>query len=252
MSEYSDVGRYRWLVAEPKGAGWSLGLVDAPLQLFRELKPNKRPFWVYMNCVQPYTRRKWTFANDILAAFSGISNLLADTMDAPLVFGLPSSHFDLALLWVMNGPMVRRLPKAREKQRWGQDEFPSWSWCGWLADEEVKASIEYKTDMIEGCLQNVNEWIVNHTWVHWYIRDGHSDLRPIWFIQAMTLTMRNRRRRRRVEAKHTRDGKGKRKKTVGRGYPKSMNMTGTVTQGGLAKVSPTRLLDSTLCSLTPI
>ncbi|KAF2097560.1 HET-domain-containing protein [Rhizodiscina lignyota] len=169
------------IVAEPKGAGWSLGLVQAPLQLLRDLRPGKRPFWVYMHCTQLYTRRRLTRANDILAAFGGISNLLAETMEAPLIFGLPSSHFDLALLWVMNGPMLRRLPKdTEEKDQWGQDEFPSWSWCGWIASPWADAAIEYKADMIEGCLQNVNEWLTNHTWIHWYIRDGHGDLRHIW------------------------------------------------------------------------
>ena len=59
------------IVAEPRGAGWSLGLVRAPLQLLRELKPGKRPFWVFMSCVHLYSKRRLTYPNGVLDAFHG-------------------------------------------------------------------------------------------------------------------------------------------------------------------------------------
>lgn len=172
------------IVAEPKGAGWSLGLLQAPLQLLRELKPDKRPFWVFMNCVQMYSKRQLTLENNILDAFCGISNLLAEKMDCTMEFGLPTSHFDLALLWIASGTAVRRVPKTEEEKKlYGADEFPSWSWCGWIPESSKGNSnscMMYCPKMLEGCLQNVNEWLLQHTWIHWYVRDGDGDLRPVW------------------------------------------------------------------------
>jgi hypothetical protein len=40
--------------------------------------------------------------------------------------------------------------------------------------------VEYRNSMVEGCLANVREWLMCHTWIRWYIRDGHGNLRPIW------------------------------------------------------------------------
>ncbi|KAJ0364276.1 hypothetical protein COL26b_012558 [Colletotrichum chrysophilum] len=85
------------IFGDQKGAGWSLDLVDAPMQMFRQL--DDRAFWVYMKCVELYTERKLTQAKDIQAAFSGMANMMEERMNAPFIHGLPSSHFDLALLW---------------------------------------------------------------------------------------------------------------------------------------------------------
>ena len=27
---------------------------------------------------------------------------------------------------------------------------------------------------------DLHEWLIKHTWVHWYIRDGHGNLRTLW------------------------------------------------------------------------
>ncbi|KAJ5007010.1 hypothetical protein K4K48_001414 [Colletotrichum sp. SAR 10_66] len=56
------------IFGDQKGAGWSLDLVDAPMQMFRQL--DDRAFWVYMKCVELYAERKLTQAKDIQAAFS--------------------------------------------------------------------------------------------------------------------------------------------------------------------------------------
>jgi Heterokaryon incompatibility protein (HET) len=161
------------IFADREGAGWSLDLVDAPLQMFREL--NRRALWVYVNCVSLYTIRDLTKPKDILAAASGICNLIEKTMQSPFIFGLPSSHFDLALLWEPQGPIKRRAPRnEKERSEYNGVEFPSWSWCGWM-----DAKMEYKPGMVEGCLTNLHEWLTKHTWILWYIRDGHGNLRPL-------------------------------------------------------------------------
>ena len=162
------------IVAEPGGAGWSLDLVQAPPQMLLEL--NRRAFWVYMNCVSLYSDRLLSKPKDILAAFNGVSNMIRMPMEASFIFGLPSSHFDLALLWEPIEALDRREPqKEDEKEAYEGNEFPSWSWCGWMG-----AKMEYRNSMIEGCLANVHEWLRDRTWISWFIRDGGGNLRPLW------------------------------------------------------------------------
>ena len=170
------------IFADREGAGWSLDLVNAPLQMLREL--NRRALWVYTNCVALYTARILTKRKDILAAFNGISNLMEKTMQAPFIFGLPSSHFDMALLWEPQSTLERREPKTEEERaEYGGMQFPSWSWCGWTSDaldSPMENNSTYKARIVDGCVPNVREWLMKHTWIHWYIRDGHGDLRPLW------------------------------------------------------------------------
>lgn len=156
------------------GRGWSLDLVQAPLQLLSELK--KRSMWFYAHCVSLYTLRELYQPLDILAAFSGMCKLMESTMQAPFTFGLPTSHFDLALLWE---PVDSLAPldyaKAENDPKYKDLKFPSWSWCGWKSD-----GIQYKPDMVDGCFADVHTWLSNHTWIDWYIRDGHGTLRRLW------------------------------------------------------------------------
>jgi hypothetical protein len=160
------------IYADREGAGWSLDFMDAPLQTFRQLP--LRSIWVYMKSVELYTARELTKDKDILAAFSGVANLMRETMNAPFIFGLPTSHFDLALLWDHPQPVQRRVAAQNASQ--GETiEFSSWSWSGW-----VGAAAEYRRDMLQGCLDNVSEWLQARTWIRWYIRDGNGDLRPLW------------------------------------------------------------------------
>lgn len=173
------------IFADREGAGWSLDLVNAPLQMLREL--SRRALWVYTNCVPLYTARILTNRKDVLAAFNGICNLMEKTMQAPFIFGLPSSHFDMALLWQPQSALERRQPKNdKERAEYNGMQFPSWSWCGWTSDalpSPLENKSEYKSSMVDGCLSNVQEWLMKHTWIHWYIRDGHGNLRPLWHKQ---------------------------------------------------------------------
>lgn len=159
------------LVSESRGAGWSLDLAKALPQILHELK--RRPMRVYMNCMSRYSERKLTQPKDILAAFNGVSNLISHAMRAPFIFGLPSSHFDLALLWEPLQCVTRRVQQPGENF---QDlVFPSWSWCGWKG-----GPMQYRSCQMEGVITNVHEWLREHTWIAWYIRDGRGNLRPIW------------------------------------------------------------------------
>lgn len=160
--------------ADRDGTGWSLDLVDAPMRMFKQI--SERSFWVYMNIAELYSSRKLSKGKDIHAAFYGITIRMKKVMKAPFIFGLPSSHLDLALLWQHTGPAVRRKPKDQEELiDYGELRYPSWSWMGWSGPP-----ISYSHDMISGCIDNTSEWLRNHTWIRWYVRDGTGDLRPLW------------------------------------------------------------------------
>lgn len=172
---------------------WSLDWANSPLRTLVELR--RKAFWFYMKCVGLYTGRRLTKPKDVLTAFQGVSWLLQKRLNAPLLYGLPTSHFDLALLWMPLGYLERRKQKRQhwsrqglcsqdelghcncklEQEGYGGNEFPSWSWCGWM---EGKAG--YQLDMLDGCLLNVREWLRDHTWILWYVRDDEGNLRPLW------------------------------------------------------------------------
>ncbi|KAI1426016.1 heterokaryon incompatibility protein [Xylaria sp. FL1777] len=168
-----STGMSEEIYADRKGAGWSLDLVNAPMQMFRQI--DTCAIWVYMRSVELYTERKLTKAQDILAAFSGVSNVLKGRMRAPFIHGLPSSHFDLALLWEPTRATERRvIEDSAEKKSYSIPDFPSWSWAGWTGP------VAFKDSTVGGLLDNVSEWINTHTWIEWWVRDGHGDLRPLW------------------------------------------------------------------------
>ncbi|RSL86704.1 hypothetical protein CEP51_002635 [Fusarium floridanum] len=157
------------------GRGWSLDLVQAPLQLLSQLKV--RTIWFYIHCVDLYTTRDLYEPFDILAAFGGMCKLMEETMRAPLIFGLPTSHFDLALLWQPVGKSVRlENSTASDDPKYKDMRFPSWSWCGW----NHQAGATYDWDMVAGCMADVRAWILNHTWIDWHIRNGYGTLRRVW------------------------------------------------------------------------
>jgi hypothetical protein len=160
------------IYTDREGAGWSLDFTDAPLQTFQQLP--LRSFWVYMKVVELYTVKLLTRENDVLAAFSGMSNVMEQTMRAPLTFGLPTSHFDLALLWDHLAHLIRRSSLSLVGDA-GHHSFPSWSWTGWTGK-----SIQYPQHFIADCLDDVKEWLKLRTWIRWYIRHENGDLCHLW------------------------------------------------------------------------
>jgi len=47
-------------------------------------------------------------------------------MQAPFIFGLPTSHFDLALLWQPEETLQRRVPRDEvEREQYKELEFPA-------------------------------------------------------------------------------------------------------------------------------
>ncbi|GES66267.1 HET-domain-containing protein [Aspergillus terreus] len=175
--------------------GLAVELTNSPLRTLQQLQ--RRPLWSYMSYVRMYTGRLLTKQRDVLAAFDGVAWLLGNYMRTPFIFGLPASHFDLALLWGPLQALGRRRPGhgaqmgqqtctvdelgnctcRAEQESFGDMEFPTWAWAGWMG-----GNIEYQSKTLEGCLENVHEWLVHRTWIQWHIRDDTGCLQPLWDI----------------------------------------------------------------------
>lgn len=163
------------IVADREGAGWSLDLVNAPLQILQQ--SDTKPLWVYNKVVELYTRRQLTKNWDILAAFSGIYRLLEAKMKTRFIFGLPASHFDIAILWQSKEVVNRRKIREEDARNLSdsETEFSSWSWCGW-----ENSPMLYDALTLDGIFRDANAWLRDRTWITWYVRDGFGDLRPLW------------------------------------------------------------------------
>ena len=155
------------IITEHETAGWSIEFKDSPMLMVNKLTTH--PLTVYKKSLELYMTRKLSRPTDILAAFTGIGNLVCDSLGGDLIWGLPSSHFDWALLWEPRDAAARR-PKEE-----GAEQFPSWSWCGWKGE-----IMEYKEPMVGGCEDNLHDWLMHHTWITWYVRDRNGNLRLVW------------------------------------------------------------------------
>lgn len=168
--------------SEDKG-GWSVEHTDSPFRVLDFL--DTRAILLYNETVKMYTARELTRPENILAAFQGIGNIIGTHLGADLVFGLPRSHFDYALLWDTKKAPDPRLPRKHGEETQspndnqsaqGKREFPSWSWCGW-----ENSVMEYKSDTtVSGPIGDLHDWLVNHTWIVWFIRDGQGSLKLVW------------------------------------------------------------------------
>ena len=151
------------IIAE-EALGWSIEHALDPIETLDNL--DTRALQIYMRSIQLYTSRKLTKPEDILNAFTGVGNLISSSLgsNTSLTWGLPTTHFDFALLWE-----PRDAPKHRNLK-----EFPSWSWCGWT--DQI---IEYRSSTIEGPLTDIHDWLMQHTWIVWHIRDGLGNLKLV-------------------------------------------------------------------------
>ena len=167
-------------ITEEEHTGWSIEHAHAPWQILDDL--DGRGILSYMNSVKRYTSRELSRPENILSAFQGIGNMIGKSLSptpSHSLFGLPRSHFDFALLWEPQHAAHERLieekdptdPNKTIKKR----VFPSWSWCGWS-----DTVMEYKPDTLDGTTTNLHEWLMEHTWISWYFRDGHGSLKLVW------------------------------------------------------------------------
>ncbi|KAI3325632.1 HET-domain-containing protein [Xylariaceae sp. AK1471] len=81
---------------------------------------------LYLHFISQYNSRAFTFPEDGLDAFLGITTQMMDHFPHGFLWGLPIAMFDIALLWQPAEDMVRR-----KSRRGDAPQLPSWSWVGW-------------------------------------------------------------------------------------------------------------------------
>ncbi|CAG7561106.1 unnamed protein product [Fusarium equiseti] len=86
-----------------------------------------------------YNRKQFTYPEDCLHGFAGISLLFSTQLCGGFVSGLPTAFFDLVLLWEPGGHITRRVAKDLTRA----NELPSWSWAGWFGYVIFPAEPEY-------------------------------------------------------------------------------------------------------------
>ncbi|KAE9369267.1 HET-domain-containing protein [Stipitochalara longipes BDJ] len=88
----------------------------------------------YAELVFQYNNRQFTFPEDALDAFSGITSTLSHKFYGGFICGLPALFFDMALIWQPWDTCERRIPsKPSNPTEMG---LPSWSWVGWKGETD--------------------------------------------------------------------------------------------------------------------
>lgn len=82
----------------------------------------------YARLVKNYSKRKLTYLEDVLPAFTGVMTTLSQTFQGGFIHGLPELFFDAALLWQ---PESLAYDSTVSKHRPQATGLPSWSWVGW-------------------------------------------------------------------------------------------------------------------------
>jgi hypothetical protein len=102
---------------------------ESKLQFIKETldRTGSDSFRKYCQLVTGICSRAMTNPGDILHAFTGISNIFSSSMKCQMVWGLPTSYFDYALLFESLATIhIRRRPG-----------FPSWTWAGWKEPDKT-------------------------------------------------------------------------------------------------------------------
>jgi hypothetical protein len=125
-----------WVETRPRGRlGRALRDRVKPIRTDGELVSNSPvdggptlDFEEYADHVRAYSKRKLTFENDILNAFSGIMVQMSERSGSPFCWGLPIDHFMSALMWSRSKDTKRRKTCSDQENA---VSFSSWSWAGW-------------------------------------------------------------------------------------------------------------------------
>ncbi|KAL9085174.1 MAG: hypothetical protein Q9165_007705 [Trypethelium subeluteriae] len=108
------------IFSEDAEAGWSLDLLNAPLQRMRDV--HERPLRVYQTSVPMYTDRILGRPDDIMAAFYGIGRTISTALGGHLLWYIRDAFGILRLVWdserdkVPNGVVQRKLRGYKKPQ----------------------------------------------------------------------------------------------------------------------------------------
>jgi hypothetical protein len=162
--ECRDANASEDIIEDSREPGWSIDMIYNPLRFMGDLRNLQHATRAYMQCVEAYSMRHFHRTDDILKGFGAVGKLLGTFLKTDLLYGLPSSFLDLALLWEF-----KEAPNdARRRQSPDTRKFPTWSWAAW------ERPITYKASTLSDISSNIPSWISTHTWISWYVRDRYN------------------------------------------------------------------------------
>jgi Heterokaryon incompatibility protein (HET) len=105
----------------------------------------------YTKLVEEYCQKKFTYVNDILDAFAGISASMEQICGWKMVYGMPEHLLDHAILWEAAGEIPPHatkhifdpaffpygkdklsIPAKSRRLEVRNSDLPSWSWAAWI------------------------------------------------------------------------------------------------------------------------
>jgi hypothetical protein len=110
----------------------------------------------YVELVQMYTKRRMSYSQDALNAFSGIMSLFETQFEMEFIMGLPRNLIPDCLLWLRWDYSVGL---ERRSLTGEGNQFPSWCWAGW--EGQVKFFLTRPSSAEEQLY--ICEWQPHHT-----------------------------------------------------------------------------------------
>ncbi|KAF8967827.1 heterokaryon incompatibility protein-domain-containing protein [Flammula alnicola] len=135
--------------------------------------PDKNPWPLgsFHDILFRYSERKLTKESDAINAMAGVLRRLSIQMKSGLLEGIPTTAFDIYLLFWDNFPSNDPHSLGRRYR------FPSWSWAGWRGGKFTFASY-LKALADDG---DINAWLRTMTYIVWYKRSpGGGDPELVW------------------------------------------------------------------------
>jgi hypothetical protein len=133
--------------------------------MFRSSIPDLKEL---QSIVHDFNNRNFSYPEDALNAFAGISFVISPALAGGFVSGLPTAFFDIALLWQPHDRIFRRMAKVPMKTHC----LPSWSWAGWsgIIDFDTASASDFIRDSPdtvkfsrERRITQVLSWRYHHT-----------------------------------------------------------------------------------------
>ncbi|KAK4209510.1 hypothetical protein QBC37DRAFT_430347 [Rhypophila decipiens] len=147
--------------------GYSADMVHNPVQIWNELSHPSSNYRAYIKSVELYTTTRLPSPEHALRAFEGIANFLSAHYGTRFFRGLPGIYLDMALLWTsVSSDTERRTFR-------GRPVAPSWSWASWTGE------VTYRAKILTGAVENIHDWLKEHTWITWYLADYEGRLGQI-------------------------------------------------------------------------
>lgn len=142
---------------------------------FRKQHPFQRPSYSHILLADPildfnemvalYSKRALTYQADALNAMRGIVRRVSDKMACRFVEGIPTAAVDLVIIF-------RRAYGSQLRRR---EDFPSYSWTGWMGAMVMIPQVEGFP-----IAHRMNKWLTTNTWIIWHMRTPQGIRAPLW------------------------------------------------------------------------